>query len=405
MSVEALREKLDATLSQRERILARMQTDLERRPERLQQAEPPASIVDGYFFACGSNLAAGGSTGKTTLRLCEAVQILGGGRLYGHEVVKQRPAIFVVGEDGLGYYDFLLSRVLADGVALGAISQRHADMAAAGIHFVHWPREEFGPIAHIDRDGGAAPSSAFAALLDALRPYDPSIVALDPLSLFTPSEDAGNTVDAIVSSMIHRLAQNLGAHVEAIDHVAKAVHRSGVIDQFAARGSSAKTDNARMARSLTRIMPGDIPPDMPPALTPEIVAAGDALRLDVTKMNYARRPSTVWLRRRGYWIEALPRVSTEDVAAARRADERSRREADIAAVVEAIRAARTRGQYPTARTVEDNGVLTRDGERMPRSRLRIALTSATSEGHLRTVALPPDLRAGQRRDFLDAVAA
>jgi RecA-family ATPase len=403
MSVEALRGKLDAATSQRERILARMQTDLERRPERLQQAEPPASIVHGYFFACGSNLAAGGSTGKTTLRLCEAVQILGGGRLYGYDVVKQRPAIFLVGEDGLGYYDFLLSRVLADGVALGAISQRHADTAAAGIHFIHWPREDFGPIAHIDRDGSAAPSDAFAALVDALRPYDPSIVALDPLSLFTPSEDAGNTIDAIVSSMIHRLAQTLEAHVEAIDHVAKAVHRGGVIDQFSARGSSAKTDNARMARSLTRITPGDIPSNMPPGLTPEIVAAGDALRLDVTKMNYARRPPTVWLRRRGYWIDALPRVSAEDSAAARLADERRRREADVAAVVEAVRAARARGEYPTARAVEDNGVVSADGERLPRSRLRVAITSATKGGQLRTVALPPELRAGQRREFMEVV--
>ena len=394
----------DAATSKREQLMTQMRADLARGPERLQHAEPPARIVDGYFFACGSNLAAGGSTGKTTLRLCEAVQILGGGRLYGYEVVKQRPAVFVVGEDGLGYYDYLLGRILNDGVACGAISQRHADMAAAGIHFVHWPREYFGPIAHIDRDGSAAPSEAFSALAEVLRPYDPSLVTLDPLSLFTPSEDAGNTADAVISNMIHRLAQSLGAHIEAVDHVAKAVHRNGIIDQFSARGSSAKTDNAREARSLTRIMPGDSGAEIPPSLTPEIIAAGDALRLDVTKMNYARRPPTVWLHRRGYWMQAVPRVSAEVAAAARLAEERRRAEDDVTALIDALRTARSRGEYPTQRNLEDSGVLTTGGSRMPRTRLRAAITLALSAGSVRALPLPADLRVGVRRDFLEPTA-
>jgi RecA-family ATPase len=391
----------EATPSRREQILLQMRADLSRGTERLQNVEPPARIVDGYLYACGSNLAAGGATGKTTLKLCEAVQILGGGRLYGFEVIKQRPAIFVVAEDGLSYYDYLLSRVLSDGVACGAISQRHADMAAAGIHFIHWPREHFGPIAQVDRDGSAAPTEAFGALADALRPYDPSMVALDPLSLFTPSEDAGNTTDAVVSSMLHRLAQSLGAHVEAIDHVAKAVHRSGVIDQFSARGSSAKTDNARMARALTRITPSDIPSEMPPALTADIVAEGNALRLDTTKLNYARRPPTVWLHRRGYWMQPVPRVSAEAVAAARLAEERRRTEDDVTALIEVLRAARSRGEYLTRTNVADCGVLAPDGACMPRSRIRAAISRATSIGRIRVVPLPKELRAGQRREYLE----
>lgn len=385
-----------------ETCVAEMRADLEAGPDAIDAAQPPRAIVDGLLFACGSNLAASGGTGKTTAKLIEAVHILSGGRLYGREIVKQRPCVFVVAEDGADHGRYLLRRILEDGVALGAISERHADMAKRGIHFIGWPRERFGPIAIVERDGSASPAPIFAALAELLAPLDPACVTLDPLSLLTPTEDGGNTVDAVLASQLHTLAQHTGAHVEAVDHVAKAVARGGIVDQYSARGSSAKTDNARAARVLTRVTPGEIPPGMPPALTPEIVAAGDALRLDTVKLNYARRPPPVWLHRRGFWIDALPCASAEDVANARAIEDRRCRVADVAAIVGTIRAARARGEYPTGRTLDDGGVLAASGERLPRSRLRTAITVAIATGHVRTVPLPPALRAGQRRDYLEA---
>lgn len=386
-----------------ETCLAQMRADLDAPADAVDRAQPPAPIVEGLLFACGSNLAAAGGTGKSTLALCEAVHIVGGGRLYGCEVIKQRPCVFVVAEDGVDYSRYMLGRVLADAVAQGAISERLASMAKAGIRFIGWPREKFGPIAVVGRDGSATPAPIFEALGELLQPIDPARVTLDPLSLLTPNEDAGNSVDAIVSSTIHRLAQTLGAHVEAIDHVAKAVARGGIIDQFAARGSSAKTDNARMARVLTRIAAGDSPPEMPPALQPETIAAGDALRLDCTKLNYARRPPTVWLRRRGHWFDALPSVRAEDAAIARADEERRRLDADVDCLAQTVRDQRARGEYPTTRTLEDFGVLAPDGQRMARARLRTAITRATSNRALREAALPDHLRVGQRRTYLEVV--
>ena len=188
-------------------------------------------------------------------------------------------------------------------------------------------------------------------------------------------------------------------------NVAKAVARGGIVDQYSARGSSAKSDNARTARVLTRIVPGEIRAGMPPQLTPEIVAAGDALRLDVVKLNYSRRPPPVWLHRRGCWIDALPGASAEDVASARSGEDRRRRDADAAAVIAAILVQRGRGGYPTGRSLDDQGVLDASGERMPRARLRTAISTATASGHVRVVPLPVDLQRGQRRDYLDVPLA
>lgn len=400
--IERAREDDQKKTSHLETCVAEMRADLEAGPDAIDAAQPPAEIVEKLFFACGSNLAASGGTGKSTLKLIEAVHIVGGGRLYGREIVKQRPCVFVVAEDGADHGRYLLRRILDDGVALGAITPRHADMAKRGIHFIGWPRERFGPIAIVERDGSASPAPIFGALAELLAPLDPSCVTLDPLALLAPTEDAGNTADAVVASMLHTLGQRLGAHVEAVDHVAKHIARGGIVDQYSARGSSAKTDNARTARVLTRVTPGEIPPGMPPALTPEIVAAGDALRLDTVKLNYARRPPPVWLHRRGFWIDALPCASAEDVANARAVEDRRRRDADVAAVVAAIRTARARGEYPTGRTLEDGGVLSTDGERLPRSRLRTAISAAISTGHARLQPLPAELRAGQRREYLEA---
>ena len=100
-------------------------------------------------------------------------------------------------------------------------------------------------------------------------------------------------------------------------------------------------------------------------------------------------------------MQPVPRVSAEAVAAARLAEERRRTEDEVKAVVEVLRAARSRGEYPTRSSVEDSGVLAPDGAYMSRSRIRAAISRATSSSRVRIVPLPKELRAGQRREYLE----
>jgi RecA-family ATPase len=385
----------------REQIIAAMRADFETGPEAVDAAEPPEFIVDQVMPACGSNFAGSGGTSKTTLALIEAVHILGGGRLYGREVIKQAPCVLVTSEDGASYARYVLRNILRDGVASGAISERHAEWAKSGIKFIGWPRAKYGPLATVDRDGNLSRATAFDDLLELVRPANPALVTLDPLALLGPGERFGNDADAFVAAMAHEAAQSLGACVQFVDHVSQAVARGGIVDQYAARGGSAKTDNARLARQLTRLPKGETPADLPVAVNTDDVDNGRILQLHWTKSNYAPLPPSQWLRRSGFWIECLRATSREEAQEARTREHDRRRAADIDQVVKVVTERRARGDYPTARTLEDFPLLDEDGERIPRPRLRAAIAVANQTGRLITRDLPREMVRGARREFLD----
>jgi RecA-family ATPase len=383
------------------RCAAIMRADLEIGPEAIDAAQAPEFVVEQVLPACGANLAGSGGTSKTTLTLVEATQIVGGGRLYGREVHKQAPCVLITAEDGARYARFVLQRLLADAVECGAISERHAQWAKLGIKFVAWPRATFGPVAHVDRDGNLTRSPVFDELLELLRPLNPAMVTLDPLALLGPGERFGNDADAFVAAMAHEAAQALGACVQFVDHVSQSVARGGIVDQYAARGGSAKTDNARLARQLVRLGKGEPQDTLPANVTPEDIERGRILQLHWTKSNYAPLAPMQWLRRRGYWIETLRATSFEEAQEARAVEHQRRRLADRERVVQAISEARTRGEYPTGRQLEDIGILDESGEPITRSRIRAALSAASAEGRLKLAPLPVELRQGARREYLE----
>jgi RecA-family ATPase len=402
MSVEALRKQLDdpRNATHAERCAELIRADLAAGPEAIDEATGPEFIVDSILPGCGANLAGSGGTSKTTLAIIEGVHIVGGGRLYSREVIKQAPCILITAEDGARHARYILQRVLADALSIGAISERGAHWAKLGIKAVAWPRASFGPVATVDRDGNLSRSTVFDALLNLLRPMNPAMVTLDPLALLGPGERFGNDADAFVAAMAHEAAQQLGACVQFVDHVSQSVARGGIVDQYAARGGSAKTDNARLARQLVRVKQGDLPRDLPAAVQPEDIERGRVMQLHWTKSNYSPIPPMQWLRRRGHWIETLRATSTQEAQEARAAEHQRQRHADVERVLETISVAISRGEHPTGRQLEDQGVLDHTGSPITRARIRAAIATAAAGGRLQTLPLPPEKRQGMRREYL-----
>lgn len=402
MTLAAIERDLDdpRNATHAERCAELIKADLEAGPEAIDAATAPEFIVDSILPACGANLAGSGGTSKTTLSIIEGVHIVGGGRLYGREVIKQAPCIIVTAEDGARYARYVLQRVLGDAVSIGAISERGAHWAKLGIKPVAWPRASFGPVATVDRDGNLSRSPVFDELLNLLRPMNPAVITLDPLALLGPGERFGNDADAFVAAMAHEAAQQLGACVQFVDHVSQSVARGGIVDQYAARGGSAKTDNARLARQLVRVKNGDIPSDLPTAVQPEDIERGRVMQLHWTKSNYSLIPPMQWLRRRGYWIETLRGTSAQEAQEARAAEHQRQRHADVERVLETISVAISRGEHPTGRQLEDQGVLDHSGSPITRARIRAAIATAGAAGRLHTLPLPPEKRHGMRREYL-----
>lgn len=387
-------------------IRASIVADLAAGPDAIDAATPPQFVVYPHFPVCGSNLAGGGGTNKTTTTLNEYVAITAGGELYGQPIDKQGNCVIVTAEDGAGYVRYLQQRVIADGAAAGAFPDSVVKCAKASMPVISWPRAKFGPIVYVDQLGGFHRAPQFDLLLELLAPIKPVVVTLDPAVLFSPGERYVNDGDAFLASMIHEAALTLGCCFQLIDHVSQNVARSGIIDQYAARGGTAKTDNARMARQLVvhKQEEKDAPQRhaVPFAVRPEDISEGRLLQMHWTKLNYAKKPAPVWLLRSGYLIQSK-RPASDDQQHEAAADARSRESAaDVETIVGYIteKLAVGAGIRMTQNDLCGAEVRTADGIKLTRARVRDATQTALATRRLVRHDLPASERKGSRTQFL-----
>ncbi|MDR2214628.1 MAG: helicase RepA family protein [Nevskiaceae bacterium] len=380
--------------------------DLSADPALIDTAEPPAFVVHSLLPVGGANLAAPGGTGKTTTVLNEFVHVVCGD-LYGHEVILQGPCVLVTAEDGVGIYRYVLQRILADGQDCGQLPQQAAARAKPGIKLLTWSRSKFGALVVLDQSGDMRTTTGWDDLLSVLTGMNPRpvYVSLDPAVLFGAGERHGNDGDAFLASMIHEAGLALGCCFQLVDHVSQNVARTGIVDQYAARGGTAKTDNMRLARQLVRVT-GEVE-GLPLGVMPQDVEQGRVLQLHTTKKNFGPPVPMKWLRRRGHWIEHLRGASADEVAAQRRRDVENAGVDDAGQFAAAVKAARERGEFPTVRRLtEEVGILDAEGKRMRRERARNAATNAQFLGLVRLTDLPaghPD-RKGARAQYLESIA-
>lgn len=387
-------------------IRASLLADLAVGAEAIENAQGPRHIVDGLLPVAGGNFAGSGGTGKTTLVLNEYLHVISGHALYGRDVIHQGTCVLVTAEDGPAYYRYILRRVLEDAAQFGNFPAGAIARAKQDIKILGWQRDRFGPIATVDSAGTLHRAQSFDTLLEVLAELDPPpvYVSLDPLSLFGPGERYLNDGDAFVASMVHRAAQKLQCFLQVVDHVSQNVARAGTVDQHAARGGTAKTDNARLARQLVRVKP-DEAENLPDRLTPEDCEAGRVLRLHWTKSNYAPLPPAVWLLRKGFFLEPHRAATAEEQAERRREQITQLQAVDIQNVIAHVAAFRARDERHSAREYSGMTILDAHGRAIGRDRIRRAIDLARLQGMLVLQPLPADECRGARKDFLDVRAA
>jgi RecA-family ATPase len=371
--------------------------DLAMGPDAIDDAQPPRWVVEKRIPVAGANLAGSGGAGKTTAILNEYVHIVGGGKLYGCDVIQQGPAVLVTAEDGAEYPRYILQRVLADGVALGSLPERAAQRAKSEIRIVGWSRPKFGPISLVDREGNVTRAPGFDVLLELLAPLNPAAVTLDPAALFSPGERFGNDGESFLAAMMHEAALALGCQFQVLDHVSQNVALSGLVHQHAARGGTAKTDNAQLVKFKAEEAAGSF---QPLSIAPEEIAAGRILQLHWTKLNYGPLPPLAWLRRHGHWIENLHAPGREVIDAARRLRAQKVCSEDDALVLASLKQLVAAGLRMSRNELDDVTVLEPDGDKLPRARMRQALHRLISAGIVLEEPLPRAEVRGQRKHFL-----
>jgi RecA-family ATPase len=363
----------------------------------------PRFVCRPILPVAGANIAGPGSAGKTTAMLGEKVRVTCGGELYGHPIEAQGTCVLVTAEDGADYARYVLQQILRDGIDCGQLTERAAARAKSDVRIIGWHRATYGPIVDVDSLGAMRRAPVYDLLLELIATVKPVYVTLDPAVLFGAGERYHNDGDAFLAAMLHESALKLGACIQLVDHVSQSVATSGAVHQHAARGGTAKTDNARLARQLVRVTPeaaADL--NVPPSITDEEITSGRVLRLHWTKSNYAPLPPPAWLRRRRFWIEHV-RAPSADESAAHAHEERSQQSlGDAATVVEYVTGQLGVGDGIrfSQRDLEEARPSLSDGQPMPRARVRDAVRLAVATGLLRRFELPVEERRGQRKHYL-----
>jgi len=360
------------------RDAARVGSDTFRNPP-----SPPEQIVESHTLRAVGALIGQGGAGKSTLGLYEAIHIVLARALYGLEIGRPGPVLYLTAEDERDIVRWRLARMAQD---MG-LSQPEIDHVSANLHIEDCTRFL---CRFIDADQGGR--LVRTAVLDELvAEYGGaclSAVYVDPQNAFGPGERFVNDGEAELMRAGAWLSQRLNAAVRFTHHTGKVQARAGTSDQYAGRGGSAGADNARFVHVLvTHTADGD-GWTAPQGVTPEEIAQGRVLRLHIAKLSHGSKPAyPFWLRRSGFTFEHLRPSATDPEALER---DRLRRLYDF------LTAQSEAGIRHTSNSLDDR--ITDVG--MTRSELRACLHVARERLHVVECDLPPSERKGARKTYL-----
>lgn len=189
---------------------------------------------------------ADGGTGKTTLKLCEAISLALGESFLGFECVAPGRTLFITGEDTREKIGAMIGAIMKQmgilddpekcrKVLNGIVVKKDADLC-----LITKTRDGF-----INMN-----SEALNKVMEAVEDIRPKLIVLDPIASFWGSESALNDMAKAVAKFTSALVERSNACVELINHMGKASSTSKDMSQFAGRGGTGLPSHARVSRVL-----------------------------------------------------------------------------------------------------------------------------------------------------------
>lgn len=337
----------------------------------------PRCIVENLIYADLALYNAEGGTGKTTLKLYEAVHIALCMDLWGCRVVNPGLTLFITAEDG---EEILQARLLKIMDAMGLNDWQRRKVAES---IMFWDvTGSLVRLAELDGRGNLKLTELADRIVETYRDAGLVQIIFDPVISFSPGERIVNDGEQAVVTACRRIIRGLNCCVQLIHHSGQSNARNGAIDQYAGRGGTALPDGSRMVTSLANANRTNLARpegfDLQPGESGVVMAR--------SKLSYAPPQPNIWIRRRGwtfdYFIEE-PRNSD------------AVRDHDADKVAEFLTEEFHHGRRYTARSLEDSGRL-----KLPRARLRAALAMLEAAGRLDERELPTDQRRGRKKHYL-----
>jgi hypothetical protein len=345
-----------------------------------------------------------GDTGKTALLAGLAVHRALWGRCpeaatYLGKTVRPGKTVFVSAEDGSADYRYAFhAQLYAAGLLDDAGRASPADVAIleGRIAFldlvglgIKLARTSFGS-STIAEDDVPLLVEAIAKRAGSAPKEEGLLVIFETASRFGEGEDNEDhsALIAALEQVARQVADLIGAPVSVLitTHVAKQVAREGTDDQYAGRGGSAISDNARFAINLMKA-PRKVLDDQFGEGVVQAAEAERLLTLNVAKANAVRpedRGICIVERCTTPYAAALRQYRAPDIKETQR---RTAAEARVQgeALVRAVRALKAQGvSGVTERRLRDNLQL----HSIPKGKLTDAITRAVADGYLAREANP-----------------
>ena len=192
---------------------------------------------------------ADGGTGKTTLKLFEAICLALGESFLGFPCLQPGKTLFITGEDTERKLGAMIGQIIK---AMGIVDdQIKVDKILDSIVV---KKDADLCLITKERDGFIRVNSqAFEKLVSAVDDIKPKMIVFDPISSFWGSEMALNDMNRAVTKFMSALVDRSSACVEMINHMGKSSSATKDMTQFAGRGGSGLPSNSRVSRVMRPI--------------------------------------------------------------------------------------------------------------------------------------------------------
>lgn len=200
---------------------------------------------------------ADGGTGKSTMKLFEAICLALGERFLGFRCIQPGKTLFITGEDSALKLAAIIGQILRQ---MGLLEDpQYNDEVQTVLDSVLVKKDaDLCLIVKDKATGFLQPNGdALRKLKEAIDDIKPKMIVFDPISSFWGSESALNDMNKAVIKVMSELAEYSGACIEMINHMGKQSSNAKDMSQFAGRGGTGLPSNSRVCRTLRTVFPDE----------------------------------------------------------------------------------------------------------------------------------------------------
>lgn len=196
---------------------------------------------------------ADGGTGKTTLKLYEAICLALGERFLGFDCKQAGRTLFITGEDTASKLSAMIGAIVKQMGLLTGTPETERKIQTI-LNSIVIKKDSDLCLITKTKDGFIRYNpAALNKVLEAIEDLKPKMIVFDPISSFWGSEAALNDMNKAVVNFMQRIQEGSNACVEMINHMGKVSSQSKDMTQFAGRGGTGLPSHSRVSRVMRSI--------------------------------------------------------------------------------------------------------------------------------------------------------